>query len=357
MTSPRTLCGEEGIRRLVSEAFGTETLISDPTEIGGGRGTFSDVYHLRLVPAGRRSHRPSTAAGGTASPQQTPATVVAKLPADSANRDAAATIGAYDREDIAYRYLVPHSPIAAPVCFARIADGSTAAFLLEDLTGHRFVDQIQGLQAHDAAAVAEQLARLHRFWTSELTAPGNPVGRHNVRRATVSALSTERLEAGLGALRRQWAEIGDETVAAFAAVVNERERLVERFAAGMAGSAAPGQLTLCHGDPRADNLCFGADGTPVLFDWQQIAVQFGEADLAWLAATSLEPDVRRRCEADLLDVYGGDADRYRLGFVLPGMAALMLAQRVADRPRTRRFIATSLRRIGTALDDHQVAKI
>ena len=80
----------------------------------------------------------------------------------------------------------------------------------------------------------------------------------------------------------------------------------------------------------------------MLFDWQQIAVQFGEADLAWLMATSLDPEVRRAGHEDLVGAYGADIDRLRLGFVLPGLAALMLAQRTADHPRTRRFIATSL---------------
>jgi len=35
----------------------------------------------------------------------------------------------------------------------------------------------------------------------------------------------------------------------------------------------------------------------------------------------------------------------------------MLAQRLADHPRTRLFISTSLKRIGSALRDYEVASI
>jgi hypothetical protein len=140
---------------------------------------------------------------------------------------------------------------------------------------------------------------------------------------------------------------------------------------------------LCHGDPRADNLVFRESGSRekgnretagrqatdrpaaghqptdqvVLFDWQQMAIQFGEADVAWLAATSLDVEVRRRTERDLVEGYGGSFDRYRLGLALPGLTVLLLAQREATTERTGRFIATSLQRIGAAIADLNIDAI
>ena len=113
--------------------------------------------------------------------------------------------------------------------------------------------------------------------------------------------------------------------------------------------------TLCHGDPRADNLAFDRAGAPVVFDWQQLAVQLPEADLAWLAATSLTVETRRAVERDLVAGYGTTMDRYRLGFVLPGLAVLLLAQREIDSDRTAAFVAASLHRIATAVSDLDVA--
>ena len=126
-----------------------------------------------------------------------------------------------------------------------------------------------------------------------------------------------------------------------------------------------GGQTLCHGDPRADNVVFAEDDRAVLFDWQQMAVQFGEADLAWLLSTSTTPETRRDVEADVIASYalarGQNAattwERYRLGMVLPGLAVLFLAQRETADERTEQLIATSLERIGIAVDDLAAAEL
>ena len=342
VNSPTTLCGTPTLERLVEAAFGSSAEIAATEEVGIGKGTFSDVFRVSL------KSEPHTI-------EPVPSTVVAKLPTETANRDAAAASGAYLREDVAYRFLLPESPIATPRCYARLADGPTAAFLLEDLTANRFVDQLDGLSPADVIAVAQALARHHHHWIDALGEANNPVAAHNVREATVALLAPERLDTGLSCLRDHWPEVDQQAVDAFANVLANRERLVDLFT--QAGSGSSGVATLCHGDPRADNLCFANSGAPMLFDWQQIAVQFGEADLAWLAATSITPTVRRQCDEDLVTAGNGDWQRFRLGFVLPGLAALMLAQRVADHPRARTFIASSLSRIGAALADYDVASL
>jgi len=281
---------------------------------------------------------------------------VAKLPTEGPNRQAASTGGAYLREADAYRSLLPRSPIRSPEAYAVLVEGSTAAFLLEDLTPLRRVDQMDGLSGADAITVVAALARFHRFWTAELDRPGSILDRHEVRRSALSTIKHPALVEGLAIVRRRWPEVTPEQVDGFARLVAKAPELTAIF--GAAGrSSAGGQATLCHGDPRADNLFFAADNTPVLFDWQQIAVQFPEADLAWLAATSLDPESRRRCDHDLVSSGDGDPDRYRLGFVLPGMAALMLAQRDAADPRAEQTILSSLQRIGTALVDFDVGAI
>ena len=333
MTATTELCGKSGIDRLVAAAFGTDTTVIDQTDVAGGRGTFSEVVRLRL--------------DGSLG---VPATVVAKLPVDNINRDAAAANGAYVREATAYERLLPLAPVARPFLYTAIIVDRTAAFLIEDLTPLRRVDQLDGLDGPDAMAVAGALTRFHRFWRPQLASPGNIVSRLQVRRSAVAGFAPDALARGLGAVRDRWPDVSSEQVQSFERLLDNAAALIDAFTA-----TAKRDPTLCHGDPRADNLSFAGDGSAVLFDWQQIAVQFGEADLAWLTATSLTPEVRRACHEDLLDRCEADADRFRLGLVLPGLAALLLAQRKADHERTRRFISTSLNRIATALADHDVA--
>ncbi len=334
-TATNALCGQSGVTRLVETAFGSAVTVVEKTDAAGGRGTFSDVFRLELRGEGRH-----------------PTSVVAKLPAENANRHAAAAGGAYLREASAYRHLLPLSEVAAPILYTSLVEGRTAAFLLEDLTTRRRVDQIDGLNRVDALAVTDALRRLHRSWRNRVDDPDGPVRRLAVRRSSVAGFDRQALSRGLTAIDHRWPEVTAEQREAYRRLLANADQLVERFSL-----QSVSQPTLCHGDPRADNMHFADDGSAVLFDWQQIAVQFGEADLAWLAATSLTPQDRRAHHRDLLTGYGADVDRFRLGLVLPGLAALLLAQREADHARTRRFILTSLQRIAAALVDLEVPAI
>lgn len=318
---------------LVERAFGPEPpRVTALTDVNGGRGAFSIVLRADLdwfdQPTG--PDRPPSA--------------VAKLAIPGPNGDAAAASGAYRRESLAYRQILPATPIAHPTLWAVHDEGETCALLLEDLGGHRMVDQLDGLDADDAIAVASALSRLHRTWA------GAGDRLDGVRHNTLSGLASAGLDAGLETLQTRWAdEVGATERSVFAQLRAAHSGLVERFDDQAA--------TLCHGDPRADNLAFDRSGTPVLFDWQQMAVQFGEADLAWLAATSLTVETRRSVEADLVAAGGGHFDRYRLGLALPGLAVLFLAQRELTNERARRFVATSLRRISAAVADNETASL
>ncbi len=305
-------------------------------DINRGRGAFSAVLQVGL----RWRERPSEG------DEHRPATAVAKLLVDGPNGEAAIASGACGREVLAYSQLLVDSPIATPRAYAIEDDGDRgAAFLLEDLSGYRAVDQVDGLDSADAARVANSLSRFHRRWRDDDRLDGL-----TVRRNTIAGLPADRLRAGLECLERDWAdELDSADRLRFAELLANADRLIELFD----GAAA----TLCHGDPRADNLVFDDHDGVVLFDWQQIAVQFGEADLAWLAATSIEPAIRRATERDLVAAYGGDFDRYRLGMALPGMAVLLLAQRELPTQRARLFVATSLRRIAAAIGDLEVAEL
>jgi len=333
MTTTDVLCGQSGVDQLIEAAFDRAATVTSEVDVSGGRGTFREVVRLDLD-----------------GPEPIPKTVVAKLPVANANREAAASSGAYHREVAAYSHLLPLSPITFPKFHAAVTAGPTAAFLLEDLTPLRRVDQLDGLDATDAVAVADALGHFHRSWLGRVDAPGNLPAELGVRRSAVAGFSLDSLARGLDAVRIRWDEVTSREIEAFADMLANAPALIAAFT-----DAANSDPTLCHGDPRADNLCFAADGTAVLFDWQQIAVQFPEADLAWLAATSLSPGIRRACIDDILECHGSTAGRFRLGLVLPGLAALLLAQREAEHDRARRFIATSLRRIAGAVIDYDVA--
>jgi hypothetical protein len=121
-------------------------------------------------------------------------------------------------------------------------------------------------------------------------------------------------------------------------------------------------LVLSHADYRLDNLFFGADGVPIVVDWQLIDRSVGPRDLAYLVTQSLEIDdpadygaaLARYVEAlasNGIDVDAAWAEQmYRygalLGFVYPVIAGGSLT--IAD-PRHVELCRTLLRRCVAAL--------
>lgn len=308
----------------------------DVSDASAGRGIFSTVWRVTVT-------APDDAIGS----------VVVKLPVDGPNGRAARASGAYEREALAYGELLPTgSRPRHPRCFLVDRDYERgASFVLEDLGGQRMGDQAAGLSGPDALSVVASLAELHRrFLASASSFADLPV-----RVSAPSVFTIEGLRDGLLALERRQAH---RWLASFAAVVERRDALVEAF------TEAPAP-TLCHGDPRADNVAFDHAGEAILFDWQQLAIQLGESDLAWLCGTSMTVETRRQTERSVVARYaelnGLDEtktwNRYRLGYVLPGLAVLFLAQRETADRSTEVMIANSIERIGAALDDLDLAAI
>lgn len=343
----------EKIEQLLARGFASSApKVSSVSDINQGRGVFSDIYQLALDWRGQQardeqasdSHLSADTSGGIATTR--PATLVAKLPCEGPNRIAASTSGAYHRELSAYSQLLSNSGVKRPGFYAGLDfHDDTTGLLMEDLSHHRSVDQLKGFATPDALAVATTLARFHREWTPQRARASA------VRPSIVSTLSESALAKGLSTLDTVWAEVVDPQLRfAFGSLITARGEIVELF-------SKTKTVTVCHGDPRADNLVFDNTDQPILFDWQQIAVQFGEADLAWMASTSLTIETRREIDRDIVASYAGDFGRYRLGFALPGLAVLMLAQRQLHSDREVNFVAESIRRIGQALIDLEVSRL
>lgn len=326
----------ERAQQIIDQTIGGGWTVDTVERIGAGKGVFSHVERVT-------------------SAADDPVSVVIKHATGDANGLAARASGAYERERLAYDVLLPATPtVRAPICHGWVDVDGFVSFVLEDLTALRSVDQLDGLGPGETVAVVESLLELHRSWqprASDLS----------LRQNTPASLPAAGLDAGVEALRRHWGDDLDETsIDTLAALARRRADPIGAFVTATAMAA-----TLCHGDARADNLVFADTGGAVLFDWQQIALQFGEADLAWLLATSLDPSLRRGIEAEFVATYAlgrrQDAnttwERYRAGMVLPGLAVLFLAQRTTPDGDAGSFVLASLRRIAAAVSDLDVVSL
>jgi hypothetical protein len=226
-----------------------------------------------------------------------PDTFVIKLPAqDDTVRDRV-TIG-YRSECAFYTSVAERVQVPTPQCFyCEISDDALDyALLLADQAPAVQGDQIAGCGEREARLAVTALAGLHGpSWCDPvwLDFAGIAFARPDVASAK-----------GLGEVARMSAEItldklGDRMSAA------DRET----FTAAM-GLVTPWLLTehdrfaLLHGDYRLDNMLFYPDAADVtVVDWQTLGVGLPARDLAYFAATSLEPGLRFSIEKALVDQY------------------------------------------------------
>jgi hypothetical protein len=285
-----------------------------------------------------------------------PASVVVKLPpADPGNRGIVRRFGYDVREAGFYRELHPGTTFPAPVCLARAEGAQGPVLVLEDLAGHRRPDQLVGATEPEVLAVADLAAAVHaRFW-DDPSLPGRPW----------LPGPTDDAVAGYGTLFELcWAPAAD----AAAATPDERRaaRLaMDRFHA-VCRHFARSPHTLVHGDLRLDNVLFGAIGAAAV-DWQLAAWGRGAYDLAFFAAGSVEPELRRRIERRFVERWhaglvaagiggyplGAAWSDYRLGLVLnlPNPVTAAVAVHPGNE-RGRALLDANLRRALVAVADH-----
>ena len=223
-----------------------------------------------------------------------PGSVVAKFASDSADVRAFMSQVGYLREIEFYRGPARRCAARVPACHvAHLESDGSFLLLLEDLRPLRSGDQLRGLTAQEATAAVRELVRLHAsFWGDESLLEIPIFVRRDDDPDGVGAMLT-------GAVPGFLDRVGD-------ALTAEQRRFYERLAAGAPTwlRHRPAATTLAHNDYRPDNLMFAADGSQVaVLDWQGASWGSGGDDLAFLLGTSLEPDVRRACERDLVGAY------------------------------------------------------
>lgn len=276
-TIPTTI--EEVTTEWLAEATGLNVTSVNSELIGVGIGVSSAVYRLTL------------------SGSDVPDTLILKLAAlDEAAVFTCTMLRMYSREVKFFDELVNRSPINVPAGFGGQSsdDGSSYFLLMEDMGGHRIVDQIVGMELADAERAVDELAKWHgTFWGD---------AERFVEAGAAVSLADPIYAAVLPVV---FAE-GWEKISAAMDLGPVINRVAPRWAEAVpamltALSTAP--TTIVHGDYRADNIFFDSDGRVVLLDFQLTGLASGAYDLAYLVTQSLLPDVAAVNERLLFDRY------------------------------------------------------
>jgi aminoglycoside phosphotransferase (APT) family kinase protein len=226
-----------------------------------------------------------------------PATLIAKLPAESEARGAMELLDGYRRELRFYRDVAGRAPMDTPrVYAARIAEHSVDfVLLLQDLRDWDNADHLAGLSMDRTRLAIANLAALHAWST-------DPVNCSALQ--SFPSLSTPVVrELLVPAFGPGWQVYRDRSGAA---VPRRVARFAERFAesAPQALSALTEHSMLLHGDIRADNMFFDGDRLKIV-DFQFASVGCGAADIGYLVSQGLPTAVRRGHDQSLVREYLG----------------------------------------------------
>jgi aminoglycoside/choline kinase family phosphotransferase len=229
-----------------------------------------------------------------------PTSVVAKFPtADPQTRGMVSLFRFYEREVRFYEQIADGLELATPRRYYSAYDpaGGDFILLLEDLTARRLGDQLAGCSLEDARLAIGELAKLHAAWWQSPRLEGL---------AWMPAADDVVNKTGLTVFPQAWSlflQRFGEKLPPPMVPIGERlsvraPEILDRFAGRPA--------TVCHGDYRLDNLFFGngGDAPPLtVIDWQIAIRSAGTYDVGYMTSQSLDPDLRRKHEMDVLRMY------------------------------------------------------
>jgi len=232
----------------------------------------------------------------SSNPTGLPETFVIKIQAQDETVRDRVTLG-YRSECAFYASVADRVKIPVPQCFhcEITADAMDYALLLADQAPAVQGDQISGCGDDQARIAVTALAGLHApTWCQSewLTFPG-------LAMTTLDEAGAQ----GMGDVARMSA---DMTIDKLGSEIDTQDRETLTTAMDLVADWVLndfGRFSLIHGDYRLDNMLFHPQGGVTVVDWQTLGVGLPARDLAYFAATSLDPKLRRQIERDLVDQY------------------------------------------------------
>jgi aminoglycoside phosphotransferase (APT) family kinase protein len=276
-TAPATI--DDVTAAWVAEATGLAVTDISTELIGVGIGVSSAVYRLTLT--------------GT----DVPDTLVLKLPAlDEAAVFTSSMLRLYYREVKFFDELASESPIKVPRGYGGGCndDGTGYYLFMEDMGGHRIVDQLEGMEIADAEEAVDELAKWHaQFWGK---------AEHHVETGAAVSIADDVYRAVLPLVFAEgWDKVQAE-MDVHPTIADVASRWLPKLDEMLDKLSTP-PTTVLHGDYRADNIFFDSDGKVVLLDFQITGLGTASSDLAYFITQSLLPEVAAANEQALFDRY------------------------------------------------------
>lgn len=267
----------------LSTALGCDVTSFDCEQIGIGVGILGRLYRVTAT----------TRDGGSKS-------AVAKFPTldEGARMNVVEPLRFYEKEVRFYAEAAADTPVPTPEVYVAEFDSASGDFvlLLEDLGAKRIEDQIAGCPVKDAETAIDALTDIHaKWWNSDSFPDWLP-----------SYSDPPYPQVIEGMYKQSWPKaqevFGDHLTPHIAEFGERYPSLVPFFMENLTG----GNVSLCHGDYRLDNLFFAksSDDAPItVVDWQICFKGRPGYDVGYFVSQSLATDCRRDNEEALRKRY------------------------------------------------------
>jgi aminoglycoside phosphotransferase (APT) family kinase protein len=232
-----------------------------------------------------------------ANPTQLPATFVVKLSSQRPEIREKVSPG-YRVEHAFYTLLARHLDVPIPRAYhcEISADALDFALIMADETPAEPGDQIQGCSPAQARLAARAIAGLHGPLWCDPTIADFPY--------TVMPKPSPESASMLGEVMNSASELALNEIGH---LLTEQDRATFVDATALTETwllLEPDRYSVLHGDYRIDNLLFTPDDSRVsIVDWQSLTVGLPARDLTYFTATSMQPELRREMERELVLIY------------------------------------------------------
>lgn len=263
-----------------------ETISREPW--GAGEGFVSDMARLTVT--------------YDKTPTELPETMIVKMPTTFRTALALAEqYNLYEREIRFYTEVAPKSPLRVPEVIHYDYDKEAKRYILilQDCSCYKQIDQIEGLNKEQTIDVINAITEFHsRWWDSPdlYSFDWMPKPKDDVSKSLVETYrSSWDLSIKSEEFQKILPERGQEA----------GQKIHEQFP-WLVMDIPDDNMTIIHFDFRVDNLFFDYDNreNPILMiDWGSAVVNGGILDIGYLLSESVEIDLRRKIEKDMVKHY------------------------------------------------------
>jgi len=228
-----------------------------------------------------------------------PTSMIAKCAVQNENKDIARLLDFYNREVNFYNKIGDACGFRVPASYYAHVDQASydCVILMEDLGNVSPHDQIVGASEDEAFAAIEKIAVMHsRYWGKVDTPETSWMYDFMSEAEAVNLRDMLYMPALEPAIENFPDFFSDQQILLCRAV---GKRYTEFWSLKLSNFE-----TFIHGDYRQDNFIY-PDGSldAIVMDWQISGKGKGIFDVSYFICQSLQPDLRRRIEKDLIKLY------------------------------------------------------